>query len=660
MNKVFTDKKEEPVFVKNMSTETGWSIYNMTSDTNEYYKYYSNNVNVTNINTPYFLNKDTLDEELIQSFIASDIGTKIFTKYSKLEENKYMINKYHCNSNGKLVRKISEVIDPQRYSFIDKTQLDINPFNNNVITMMHLTKDNISTSLLLEQYISSYKMVITKEQNISTFTNKHTKCVYKDNQVIFNGVIDINGYKIDDNTYKITDQESRLFKINGSLSESIISTNISYNPNNTINTLSSIQLPNEEIIETDDPNISFTFNYKHNITVNFDRHENYPDIDTFGNTIGKKISNIIVSKKKHNNKDNKDDIVNITNHQFDDGHEKQNTNIDEENHLKVKPATKQTVEHGHYGWKAAITPEGRLCVVKLLIKPDTKVVWDAKHNKYRTEQADVIWIRPVYRNNDDVFYMKILETDECPICMDCEATHIAYPCLHKVCGDCWSSVLEKCHKQNCPHCNQIVHKISKLVKIEDVDGVSDLSLESANSFVHTKDFKYTVGQTVGVNNFDGNLNKACSNGIHYHDNEQDVFQWFKYLCIPSKFRTNESPAFYTNINGFDFTKQEYDEVMGIEDTKTSVTKNKDDVPVSEYSNYDIVKDEKGVIIYKKIVDTKGKTIGVNVHPDCISVPELQDPCAKLHDLVETDSDNNDDIDIEMDDTFYPGDYVDNN
>ena len=52
--------------------------------------------------------------------------------------------------------------------------------------------------------------------------------------------------------------------------------------------------------------------------------------------------------------------------------------------------------------------------------------------------------------------------NECPICYDAEATHIANPCGHKCCKECW----DKLESVTCPMCRSTINDISDVREID--------------------------------------------------------------------------------------------------------------------------------------------------------------------------------------------------
>lgn len=239
----------------------------------------------------------------------------------------------------------------------------------------------------------------------------------------------------------------------------------------------------------------------------------------------KKIDKMVVTKNENGK------TTSIEHHEYNkNGNEDGNSSIDEHNMWKVKSVKKKDLDKGKIGWKAARTHDGGLCIVKLLIPHDAKVACDKYKDKYRTNKAVVLSIKPIVYNKNNHYYMKDLELDECPICMDANATHLSLPCRHKMCGECWASILLKSPNNECPYCKQ------KVETVEHVDAYQDIeeTITEAYSCVYRDDFVYRLGQEVTVTNFDGNLKKVCAPGIHYELKENDVFKWFEYIDIPAE------------------------------------------------------------------------------------------------------------------------------
>ena len=233
--------------------------------------------------------------------------------------------------------------------------------------------------------------------------------------------------------------------------------------------------------------------------------------------------------------------MSITQHNFnDDGHEKNSKSIGEQNRLKINSLSLEEIKNGQIGYKAARTKDNKFCVIKLLIPKDAKVAWDVHRDKYRTDKAIVLSIKPVIYDKKNYYYVADFKLEECPICLDDKATFLALPCRHKLCGNCWKALIEKNMNKLCHYCKTEVAKveelpISKTINNElQLENEESYSLEEAYSCVHTNDFAYRINEEVQIVNFDADLKKVCAPGIHYHAEEKDIFQWFEYLDIPEE------------------------------------------------------------------------------------------------------------------------------
>jgi len=238
------------------------------------------------------------------------------------------------------------------------------------------------------------------------------------------------------------------------------------------------------------------------------------------------VSNIVISTKQ----DGK--TKSITNYEYNSGFLKQNMDIDDNCHLKIKKIA--GCEEQNIGYKAGITSSGELCAIKLLIPSSAFVVWDQKYNKYRTNSVKVLSIFPIQvkdtgNNQKEYLYNKMRDWEDCAICLSNEVDAILVPCNHPVCMDCWAKYSANKNVAQCPTCRISVSKIMSVVRADD--GLC--SLESADSFVSFYGgIKYEVNSDIYIQDFDGDFDRPCSNGIHYHSKVEDIFQWFTYLDIP--------------------------------------------------------------------------------------------------------------------------------
>uniref|UniRef100_A0A6C0CA72 RING-type domain-containing protein n=1 Tax=viral metagenome TaxID=1070528 RepID=A0A6C0CA72_9ZZZZ len=213
----------------------------------------------------------------------------------------------------------------------------------------------------------------------------------------------------------------------------------------------------------------------------------------------------------------------INQYNFDHrGHLKNRKILDESNKYIVKSHSQKDKYDGHIGYKAARSVDGKMCIVKLYVPGEAKVAWEPKHNKYRTNLATVVSIKAVSRVNNRFYYENDLLVERCPVCMIVVADHLALPCRHKMCCECWQKASKK--KGKCWMCSSEIVKIEKIdldfdpEKLEQIlsnDVIQpDNMLREAYSFIHTNNFVYRLGQHVIENNFDGNLDKVCLAGIH--------------------------------------------------------------------------------------------------------------------------------------------------
>ena len=253
--------------------------------------------------------------------------------------------------------------------------------------------------------------------------------------------------------------------------------------------------------------------------------------NTFGNTFGNKFGtpqNIIVTQNETDEK-----INSIDQHNFDSGGQHKNhKSIDETNQLVVTALSQEEINAGRIGYKAARTADNKMCIIKLFLPPDARVAWDSDKDKYRTDKVIPLTIKKAYYGKTQHFYTRDLDIEDCPVCADAMATHIAYPCRHKLCGDCWKEIITE-GNNNCPYCRAAIEKVDELPLNrlpENTD--TDEEITEAYSCIYTDKFVYRKNEQVIIGDFDGDLNKVCAAGIHFHDKEADVFQWFEYLDIP--------------------------------------------------------------------------------------------------------------------------------
>ena len=235
-------------------------------------------------------------------------------------------------------------------------------------------------------------------------------------------------------------------------------------------------------------------------------------------------------------------VRSVHQHNYDSrGHIKNKKVINSSNQYTITAQSKKEIYDGHVGYKAAKTKDGNMCIVTLYVANDAKVAWEPVQNKYRTNMAKVVSIKKVTEVNGEYYYDNDIIPEECHICMDAIATHLAIPCRHKLCAQCWSDVFKE--GKQCYQCMSDVIRIQQInidygdeTTLEQIQARSivqfEKTIKKAYSFVHDTGFVYPLGKLVVENNFDGNLNKTCVPGIHYHDVEDDVFKYFEFMNIP--------------------------------------------------------------------------------------------------------------------------------
>ena len=256
---------------------------------------------------------------------------------------------------------------------------------------------------------------------------------------------------------------------------------------------------------------SFNYNgYTFNVEYN-------PPISTYGGGCGCFGKRKIKTKVK-NEKDVVQSISKIEHNE--NGHLAEKMEMDENNALNVITLSeKDKRKRLKFAYKAAITKDGIKCIVKLIIPDDAQVVWNDLYDKVRVNKVRVYSIKPVIKGN----YAEDIRVEQCVICSDKIGNVMALPCRHKMCDNCWEKV------NKCPFCRGPVTHFKVLKATSDN---AEMSFSDALSFVHTFNFSYVVGEIIEVPDFDGDKSKGCSNGIHCHFKESDVFKWFEFLDIP--------------------------------------------------------------------------------------------------------------------------------
>ena len=490
------------------------------------------------------------NEYLTKQYIFKNFNNFSVNEIIKIGEFKYSFTTYNYDNNNFLSSKIInyyELNNLKNYiSDITQNQIIYN-INGNIISEYNNTikKNNNNEDILTKSNIfiefENYKIAYSKF--ISNTNKQYIKNIFKNNKLIFNGFIN-NG---DLNFENYMDKNDKIkFQFNDHLINNFISKfGFDLNKLNEKKIKKELftKITEEEIITEDKLfNYKFTYNYWNEF------------INKYGNIISN-IKNIIVSKNENNNEEK---MVEIDQHNYDkDGQQINSKFIDNSNRLVIKALTQKEINDGRIGYKAGRTIDNKMCIIKLFIPKDSKVAWDQYKDKYRTNKVVVLKITPIYYSKQKYFYNKDFEIEECPICLDFMVSHIAYPCRHKLCGICWETLLKISCNKNCPYCKSIIENVEELPKNKpSIDNNTEII--EAYSCVHTNDFKYSKNEEIIINDFDTDLKKVCSNGIHFESSEKDVFKWFEYLNIPSEILQNEIPWIYEQ------EKKEIEEIKNVD------------------------------------------------------------------------------------------------
>lgn len=445
-----------------------------------------------NLQIPNFLLND---EYLTKQYIGKEYNK--FSVGKIINGNKYIVYSYKKN---KIISKIINQLGKMK-QIVYKNNQKISVYTKIVIDQIIRSK----IYLLYDQYKIEYQ----KEENKDKILFCYKKIVRSD-RVIFDGVYENGQTRV----FNSMDSEDiKTLKCPSIISDNFICTfGFDFNQ-------SKKKVECEKIISTD-CKWSFEFSYQY--------------IINFGNIIDY-IKSIFVTKKSEDGS-----LESIDQYAYDQHHQKISKFIDHSNRLSVKSLSIKELKNGRMGYKAGVTKDHKMCIIKLFIPNDSKVCWDMHKDKYRTDKAIVLNIIPIYYSKNKYYYRRDLIEDECPICLDTQVTHISYPCRHKLCGDCWDILFKVGTNKDCPYCKSTIDKVeilpSNKPKIED-----DEEITEAYSCVYTTNFVYRKNEQVTINNFDPDLSKVCAPGIHYEAEEKDVFKWFEYLDIPNEIITDSVP-----------------------------------------------------------------------------------------------------------------------
>jgi hypothetical protein len=270
-------------------------------------------------------------------------------------------------------------------------------------------------------------------------------------------------------------------------------------------------------------------------------------------TGGSKMRNKVreAKMKKEDITDPDDDetmgLLSVNKHDIENNHQVKQTSV-KNGEMKVAYNPSVKMVGGTIGYKAAVTSERDLVIVKLMIPIDAMTFWDDEYDKYRSNKAKVLSIIPisiVKTNDKDTLAITEHITDNaCPVCLTkMPINMLINPCKHHICSECAEDYFIDKKYMNCPTCNKKFTDLQKYTfttyedEIEEKDKDKrkiEASILEAYSFVYNNDFKYTLGETITIDKFEDKYNKSCGPGIHYHSNINDAIQWFEYLFIPKE------------------------------------------------------------------------------------------------------------------------------
>lgn len=508
-----------------------------------------NNLDKVKTNFNFFIPPIIYENNIfIKQFIGSSYENYRFAHGYLNQNGNYHIEIYYVYYANNLIRKSTNIYNPKNMNdSILHDDISMNLIydmkNGNVISEFIADRNN--NQIKAKYTYKGYTILINFQSNSSIDDNPHiNKKIMLDDIVIFEGEIN------DENPNIITNNLTSVHKNDLYYSDDLIK--FISEPDIDIDRdghdmhikdlkditdiddykklpVSKYTTPISEILQTNDPDIQFEFKYDYPIKI--------PSIDSViamnwnitSYSFFEKMKQMIIEKRERKK------LISITQRNYSNkGHEELNESIDEDNTFRVKTVSKFDIFRGRIGWKAAITENGDKCIIKLLIPYGAKVARDPKYNKYRTDKAITLSIKPVMKGSNNYYYKEEFDIEKCQICLDENkiADIMAEPCRHKLCDTCCPALLNSDNKK-CPYCMQQVNKY-QLLKMSSDD--KKLSLPKAYSFVHNSDFVYNVGQEVTVNNFDGDLSKSCAPGIHYHRKEKHAFKWFEFLDIPDSIK----------------------------------------------------------------------------------------------------------------------------
>lgn len=446
----------------------------INSDPKKYLELVVNNLTRNNfMDFPDFIYNQ--DMELVNQFLFLEHKAGITKKFPDRVES------YHYKSNLELNSKYTEYISGFEYTYYKK---------NNIIGIFKNYSGNIQYNFKLKNLDINYQ-----NNNHNIYTN-----IEKNNQIIFSAESENNIKLI--LTNNLSESDIKILEKNFSFSN-ILSDFLK---------LSDKKTYYKELDILKFPDITYKF---YNKPINYGNNNS--------------TAKIIALKEKQ------DQTISTNQFNFNkySGHLESNKS-QSDNKLNTKISAKPNLKFKNLtGYKAARTLDNKLCIIKLLIPGDSKIILDNFYEKYKTDTAQVLSIDQVIYNKNKFYFVKDLENQDCPVCLDQPADHILYPCRHRICSTCYSQILAITNITNCHYCRANIKYSENIPNIK----INSEEITEALSCIHTNNFLYKKNQIINIPDFDTNLSKICGPGIYFHDQLEDVFKWFEYLDIPVELKS---------------------------------------------------------------------------------------------------------------------------
>ena len=241
-------------------------------------------------------------------------------------------------------------------------------------------------------------------------------------------------------------------------------------------------------------------------------------------TCGNEQSSVVVTTKGSDNT-----VKSVDQHCVDkSGHLTVIRSVNDKNLFATLSLNKETTKGSRLGYKIAKYDDGsnngKMCLVTLLLPTDAKVVFDAKYDKYRTDRALVLSIQRIWHNGKKHEVEKVVDK-QCSICKTQDVTHMAEPCKHTACIECWMEISKK-SPAKCHICRTLITGIEELVK--NTGEMEMAEIKEAYSCIYANNFTYKLGSYVNINNFDSNQSNSCGAGLHYQTSIDDAMKWMEY------------------------------------------------------------------------------------------------------------------------------------